>query len=117
MSISDSVDIRVKHPTTRNDEEVMITTLKSHVDDTVEERTIKRTVNEEKADLQVKWIKHSNEIVHMHCMKDKKSNEWGKASRLPVENFYRISRKETEIEITCNKCGRTWNTAGLPPTQ
>ncbi len=114
MSVSDSLDIRVTHPVKRVGKELRVTTLKSHVDDREENRTLKRTVDGEKAQLQVKWIKRPNgiEIVHMHCLTDKKSSEWGKSSGVPLDKFYNLIQKDAVWEITCKKCHRRWNTSG-----
>lgn len=112
--ISNSLDLRVAHPVKRNGKELMITTLKSHADDKEEARTIKRTIDGEKAALQVKWTKHQNELemVHIHCLTDKESSEWGKSSGLPIESLYDLTQQDGGWKITCKKCGRTWNTSG-----
>jgi len=106
--------MRAKKSVKRDGKKLKVTILKTHVDNREEERTIKRTIDGEKADLQVKWVKHSDgiEIVHIHCMRDKKSNEWGRASGTPVEKSYHLVQKNTTWEITCKKCGRKWNTGG-----
>jgi hypothetical protein len=112
--VSDSMDIRVRRPVVRDNKKETITILKSHADDEKEERTIKRTIKGEKAALQVKWIKHPNEVefVHVHCESDKESTAWGKASEVPIEKFYVVTQLGTsEWEIICKKCGRKWSTA------
>ena len=113
--VSDSVNIRVIRPIKKGNRK-RLTILKSHVGDDEEHRTIKVTLDGEEADLQVKWIKSfdSVEVVHLHCLKHKESSEWGKASGIALERFYKVTQTETKnvLEIMCRGCGRRWITSG-----
>jgi|SRR5208282_4169970 len=117
MSISDSGKLRLRRPVRRDGKREDITILKSTVGETSEDRTIKRTIDGEKAALQIKWVVGSDgtiEIVHIHCMKDKPSSEWSKRSSLPVERFYEVSHKDDIWLIKCKICGRKWDSSGSP---
>lgn len=118
MPVSDTLDLRVKHPVLRNGEELRITTLKTTVTDAEENRTVKMTVDGERADLQLKWVKHSDgtfEFVHLHCMKDWESSNWSKTSGSPKEEFYDVTQKSGTWIVRCKKCGRRWSSAGNTP--
>ncbi len=99
-----SVHIRAKQGAT--------TIVKTTVNGGVEARTVKTTLDGERADLQLMWVRDSNGVpkfVHIHCMKDKGSSEWSKTSGQPISQFYTVTQKGvTSWKVTCNKCGRKW---------
>ena len=93
-----------------------MTIAKTTVNDREEARTVKSTIDDERADLQLKWVRKSDGtliFVHIHCMKDKGSSEWSRTSGQPISRFYTLTQKEgTSWEVKCNTCGRKWNSAG-----
>ena len=120
MTISDRVELRVRRPAVRDGKEVKITTVKTTATDDDDSRTVKRTIDGERADLQLKSIKHSDgaiEFVHIHCMRDKETSDWRKTSGLPIEKFYEVTQKAaTSWEIRCKTCGGRWSSAGETQT-
>jgi hypothetical protein len=119
MKISDSFQIRVMRPVKRDGHRRVITILKSSTGESVEERTIKRTIDGEKACLQIKWVTGSdgiNEPVHIDCEKHKPSTEfeWRRGLGIPVERFYEVSENSGIWLIKCKTCGRKWDSSGSP---
>lgn len=115
LPVSDTLDLRAKHSVLRNGEELRITTLKTTVTDAEESKTVKRTIDGEKADLQLKWVKHSDgtfEFVHLHCMKDWESSNWSKTFGFPIEELYDVTQASGTWIVRCKKCGRRWSSAG-----
>ncbi len=73
----------------------------------VEDRTVRRTINGERADLQVKYV--AGTIVHVHCMKCHQSNEWKRSSGLPISSKFDVSGVSPGIQrIRCKRCNREW---------
>lgn len=89
----------------------LVTTAKTTVHGDSEDRTIRRTVDGERASLQLKIVK-SGKLVHVHCMNCKELSEWGKASGAPIEKFYEVSKANGTWTIDCKKCGRRWSSTG-----
>ena len=115
LSMHMKLDIRVKNPKPANGKETLVTSLKTTISGNVQETTVKRTIDGEHADLQLKFINQPNgkvEYLHIHCQKDKQSSEWGQASGLPIKKFYDISQDNNSQIIRCKVCGRKWSTAG-----
>ena len=109
------VDIRVKNPKPVNGKKRLVTSVKTTISGDVQETTLKRTIDGEHADLQLKFINQPNgevSYVHIHCQKDKQSSGWGKASGPAVETFYDIFKDNNAQIIRCKICKRKWNTAG-----
>lgn len=89
----------------------LVTTTKTTVFRDAEDRTIRRTIDGERASLQLKMVK-SGQLVHIHCMNCKNSSEWGKASGAHVEKFYDLSKANGIWTIRCKNCARRWSSAG-----
>jgi hypothetical protein len=114
-SISTELKIRVKNPKTIKGKNEFVTTVKTSVKGTVQETTLKRTIDGEKADLQLKFINHPDgtvEYVHIHCQTDYESSRWGKASGRPLEELYEFFQGKGSQVIRCKKCKRVWPLAG-----
>jgi hypothetical protein len=101
-----------------NGKDMKVTTVKAATDDTggdVQNTTIKRTVEGESADLQIKFKVEEDgrvELLHVHCLSDKERSEWRKSSELPIETFYDISQDNGSQIIRCKACERRWSTVG-----
>jgi hypothetical protein len=109
------LDIRVKNPKPVNGKKRLVTTVKTTISGNAQETTVKRTINGEHADLQLKFInrpKGKVEYLHIHCQKDKQSSKWGKASGLPIEKFYDIFQDNNSQIIRCKICRRKWSSGG-----
>jgi hypothetical protein len=93
-----------------------MTIAKTMVNGREEDRTVKRTIDGERADLQLKWAREYNgnlTFVHIHCMKDKGSSEWSRTSWQPMSRLYTVTQKgDTSWDVLCNICGRKWNSGG-----
>jgi hypothetical protein len=114
-ALGEILGLRVKHHVARSGKELDRTTLKTTITDAEEDRTIKMTIDGEMADLQLKWIRHSDdtlEFVHIHCMKDWEASNWSKTSGLAIEQFYELKQNEDTWLVRCRTCGRTWSSAG-----
>jgi len=114
-SISTQLDIRVKNPKIINGKSELVTTVKTRVKGTVQETTLKRTVDGQKADLQLKFINHPDgtvDYVHIHCQTDYESSPWGKATGRPLEELYEFFQEKDSQVIRCKKCGREWPLGG-----
>jgi len=109
--------MRLKRPNIQNGKRRDVTLLKSTLiaRGAGEDRTIKMTMNGEKADLQLKYVQRHGvvELVHIHCLRHKESSDWRKTSGIPVEKFYKVSYKDGIYEIICKGCGRRWNSSGV----
>jgi hypothetical protein len=106
-----SVEVRVKNPKVINGKKELVTTVKTRVTGQAQETTLKRTVNGEHADLQLKFINHPDgtvEYLHIHCQKDKESSSWGKSSGELIERFYEFSQEKDSQIIRCKRCKRAW---------
>lgn len=110
------VEARLRRPVIRKGKEMKLTILKTGVSDHEEARTIRRTLDGERADLQIKWVKHPPgefEIVHLHCMKDKSTSEWKRGGKVPLENLYETRKvNPTTLVVKCKSCRRQWNSGG-----
>jgi len=109
------LDIRVKNPKLVNGKKRLVTTVKSTSSGNVQETTIKRTIDGEHADLQLKFINQPNgkvEYLHIHCQKDKQLSEWGRASGVLSKKFYDILQDNESQIIRCKTCKRKWSNAG-----
>jgi hypothetical protein len=75
------------------------------------DRTIKRTINGEAADLQIKFVLEGNHwnMVHVHCMKCKATSEWKRSSGQSLSDKYLCENIGNGIfKITCKSCWRVW---------
>jgi hypothetical protein len=109
------VDLRVQNPKAVNGKKMFVTTVKTAVIGNVQETTLKRTIDGEHADLQLKFILHADgrvEYLHIHCLKDKELSFWGKASELPIEKLYDVSQGDRSQIIRCKICNRAWSSSG-----
>jgi len=110
--------IRIQNPKRVNGKNMNVTTVKADIDgidDDVHNTTIKRTVEGESADLQIKFKVEKDggvELLHVHCLRDKELSEWSKSSELPIETFYDGSQNNGSQIIRCKACGRRWSTTG-----
>jgi len=113
-----SVQLRVKNPKTINGKKELVTTVKTTVLKNVQETTLKRTLDGEHADLQLKFINNPDgkvEYVHVHCQKDYDLSPWGKSSGEPLEKFYEFSQENGLQIVRCKICMRAWPISGWAP--
>ena len=107
--------IRIQNPKRVNGKNMNVTTVKAGIDDDVHDTTIKRTIEGESADLQIKFKAGKDggiEVLHVHCQHDKEPSEWSKSSGLPIETFYDVSLDNGSQIIRCKACGRRWSSVG-----
>ena len=107
--------IRIQNPKRVNGKNMNVTTVKAGIDDDVHNTTIKRTVEGEPADIQIKFKVEKDggvQFLHVHCQHDKEPSEWSKSSGLPIETFYDVSQDNGSQIIRCKVCGKRWSTAG-----
>lgn len=115
INVKTGLGIRIQNPQYVNGKKMNVTTVKAGIDGNVQETTIKRTMEGESADIQIKLRTDKDgrvELVHVHCQKDKEYASWGKASRLPIEKFFDISQDDGASIIRCKACGRRWSSIG-----
>ena len=109
------VELRATRPVERRGKKIKVTVVKTTVDNEEEARTIKRTVDGESADLQIKWVKHPSgefEIVHLHCMKDKERSAWNRTEKMLIDKVYDVTKNDGTWTIRCRTCGRVWKSGG-----
>jgi hypothetical protein len=83
------------------------TVFKGTIDGNIETTMIKVTTSGEKADLEVKFIRHklACEIIHLHCMKDHEISEYSRGKGPDAYKLYRITDGNL---IQCKACNRKW---------
>jgi len=72
------IDVRIRNPKDANGKQ-LVTTVKTRVEGSVQEPTLKRTVKGEHADLQLKFINHPNgkvKYLHIHCQNNYWEASW-----------------------------------------
>jgi len=108
--MTERVEVRVTWPKEIDGKVKQIVTVKLETGDSGEDRTVKRTIKGERADLQIKYVVEGGQriMVHLHCQKDKETNEWGRMSGKPMGDFYRIDG----YIVQCLKCKREWDMRG-----
>jgi hypothetical protein len=117
-SIFMQLDLRVKNPKVVNGKKKLVTTVKTRVSGSVQETTLRRTIDGKRADLQLKFINHPNgevEYLHIHCLTDKESSSWGKSSGQPIEKFYELSQEKGSQIVRCKICKQAWPIKGWTP--
>lgn len=110
-----SLGLRTTKPVVIDGKRFQISVLKTNVVGLVEDRTVKRTVEGESADLQLKFVKNEKgtyELVHVHCLKDKDRSEWSRTMGVPLDRLYVVTRAQPSFLVTCRICHRTWSSGG-----
>jgi len=118
VGVGVSADLRVSNPKDVNGQKMLVTTVKTRVETAIQETTVRRTTEGERADIQLKFINHPDrgvEYLHIHCQSDYELSPWGISDGRPISDKYEFYKENGKQIILCRICKRAWSLAGWSP--